>query len=123
MSTGPPSVSRSRRHRWDGSPSQSGIRVLNRAEINTLFAKWRHAPRQRQASSREEHIVAANEDQPRASKIRNGESEDPTQGREVGAEPYEDPTQGREVGAEPNEDPTQGREVGAEPNEDPTQGR
>jgi hypothetical protein len=44
MSTGPPSVSRSRRHRWDGSPSQSRIRVLNRAEINTLFAKWRHAP-------------------------------------------------------------------------------
>ena len=30
-------------------------------------------------------------------------SEDPTQGREVGSEPYEDPTEGREVGSNPEE--------------------
>lgn len=61
-------------------------------------------------------------------------SEDPTQGREAGEEPYEDPSQGGEIGERPGEDPAgsgatapgedpmQGGEVGEEPYEDPSQG-
>ncbi len=45
---------------------------------------------------------------------------DPTQGIEVGEEPYEDPTQGVESGAGAHEDPTEGSEVGSRPGEDPT---
>jgi hypothetical protein len=45
---------------------------------------------------------------------------DPTQGKEVGEDPYEDPTEGDEVGEEPFEDSTQGRERGSLPGEDPT---
>jgi hypothetical protein len=45
---------------------------------------------------------------------------DPTQGEEIGEEPYEDPTQGHEVGETPYEDPTQGDELGSVPDEDPT---
>jgi hypothetical protein len=77
-----------------GAPSQAGFRVLNHAQITECFARSTRAPREREASSREEQDMTA--------------SEDPTQGREVGEQPNEDPTQGREVGEQPNEDPTQG---------------
>ena len=46
---------------------------------------------------------------------------DPTQGVEVGEQPYEDPTQGIEPGAAAHEDPTEGSEVGSRPGEDPTE--
>ncbi|HUA45193.1 MAG TPA: hypothetical protein VMA77_08205 [Solirubrobacteraceae bacterium] len=45
---------------------------------------------------------------------------DPTQGVEVGEQPYEDPTQGDEVGEGSYEDSTQGQELGSSPGEDPT---
>lgn len=44
---------------------------------------------------------------------------DPSQGTEVGEQPYEDPTQGGELGEQAYEDPTQGAEVGSNPGEDP----
>jgi len=34
---------------------------------------------------------------------------DPTQGRQIGSEPYDDPTQGRKIGSDPYDDPTRGR--------------
>lgn len=48
---------------------------------------------------------------------------DPTQGREIGSDPYDDPTQGRQIGSHPYEDPTQGRKEGAAAYDDPTRGR
>ena len=48
---------------------------------------------------------------------------DPTQGREVGSDPYDDPTQGRRIASRAYDDPTQGRRIGSHPYDDPTQGR
>ena len=48
---------------------------------------------------------------------------DPTQGRQIGSNPYDDPTQGRQIGSNPYDDPTQGRQIGSNPYDDPTQGR
>jgi hypothetical protein len=47
---------------------------------------------------------------------------DPTQGTQIGSDPYDDPTQGR-VGSELYLDPTQGTTIGSHPYDDPTQGR
>jgi len=34
---------------------------------------------------------------------------DPTQGRQIGSDPYDDPTQGGKIGSDPYDDPTRGR--------------
>ncbi len=34
---------------------------------------------------------------------------DPTQGRQIGTNPYDDPTQGRQIGSNPYDDPTRAR--------------
>jgi hypothetical protein len=34
---------------------------------------------------------------------------DPTQGRQIGSDPYDDPTQGRKIGSDPYDDPTRAR--------------
>ena len=31
---------------------------------------------------------------------------DPTQGRQIGSDPYDDPTHGRKIGSDPYDDPT-----------------
>jgi hypothetical protein len=38
-----------------------------------------------------------------------GQSFDPTQGRQIGSDPYDDPTQGRRIGSNKYDDPTQAR--------------
>jgi hypothetical protein len=48
---------------------------------------------------------------------------DPTQGTTVGSHPYDDPTQGRMIASHPYDDPTQGRKLGSDPYEDPTRVR
>jgi hypothetical protein len=48
---------------------------------------------------------------------------DPTQGRQLGSDPYDDPTQGRQLGSGPHDDPSQGRQLGSDPYDDPTRGR
>ena len=48
---------------------------------------------------------------------------DPTQGRQIGSNPYDDPTQGRKLGSDPYDDPTQGRQIGSHPDDDPTRTR
>ena len=34
------------------------------------------------------------------------DDDDPTQGRQIGSDPYDDPTQGRKIGSDPYDDPT-----------------
>jgi hypothetical protein len=34
---------------------------------------------------------------------------DPTQGRNIGSDPYDDPTHGRKIGSDPYDDPTRAR--------------
>jgi hypothetical protein len=65
-----------------------------------------------------EHGAAAGEDPLGAGA--GGSTADPTQGSEVGEQPYDDPTQGIEIGEAPHEDPTQGEELGSRPGEDPS---
>ena len=57
-----------------------------------------------------EHGAAAGED-PAGSGAPDSTA-DPTQGAEVGEQPYEDPTQGAEVGESAYEDPDPGRRAG-----------
>ena len=45
---------------------------------------------------------------------------DPTQGRQIGSDPYDDPTAGRQIGSPAFDDPTQGRQIGSRPSDDPT---
>jgi hypothetical protein len=46
-------------------------------------------------------------DAPREAK--DARSLDPTQGTQIGSEPYDDPTQGQRIGSDPYDDPTRGR--------------
>jgi hypothetical protein len=51
------------------------------------------------------------------------DSFDPTQGRQIGSQPYDDPTHGRTIGSDPYDDPSHGRTIGSDPYDDPTHGR
>ncbi len=106
-----------------GAPGQHGIAVLNHISISDWLAPGTRTIRERRRAAERSKDMSASEDPTQGRKIGADPHEDPTQGRKVGADPDEDPTQGRKVGADPDEDPTQGRKVGADPHEDPTQGR